>query len=147
MNKKHDKIWENCLAIIRDNVSLQAYKTWFEPIKAQKFEKNVLTIQVPSQFFYEWLEEHYIGLLKKIIKRELGDEGRLEYSIVMENTYRSANPYTVKIPTSNTRAVKNEPVSMPIDLGGKSIKNPFIIPGCAKSMSILTSTPTTLSRI
>lgn len=132
MNKKHDKIWENCLAIIRDNVSLQAYKTWFEPIKAQKFEKNVLTIQVPSQFFYEWLEEHYIGLLKKIIKRELGDEGRLEYSIVMENTYRSANPYTVKIPTSNTRAVKNEPVSMPIDLGGKSIKNPFIIPGLRK---------------
>jgi chromosomal replication initiator protein len=132
MNKKHEKIWENCLTIIRDNVSLQAYKTWFEPIKAQKFDKNVLTIQVPSQFFYEWLEEHYIGLLKKIIKRELGDEGRLEYSIVMENTFRSANPYTVKIPTSNTRAVKNEPVSMPLDLGGKSIKNPVIIPGLRK---------------
>jgi len=132
MNKKHEKIWENCLAIIKDNVSLQAYKTWFEPIKAQKYEKDVLTIQVPSQFFYEWLEEHYIGLLKKIIKRELGDEGRLEYSIVMENQFRSAKPYTVKIPTSNSRAVKNEPVSMPLDLGGKSIKNPFVIPGLRK---------------
>ncbi len=132
MNKKHDKIWENCLAIIKDNVSLQAYKTWFEPIKAQKYEKDVLTIQVPSQFFYEWLEEHYIGLLKKIIKRELGEEGRLEYSIIMENQYRSAKPYTVKIPTSNTRAIKNDPVSMPLDLGGKSIKNPFIIPGLRK---------------
>lgn len=132
MNKKHEQIWENCLAIIRDNVNLQAYKTWFEPIKAQRLEKNVLTIQVPSQFFYEWLEEHYIGLLKKIIKRELGDEGRLEYSIIMENQQRSANPYTVKIPTSNTRAVKNDPVTMPLDLGGKSIKNPFIIPGLRK---------------
>lgn len=132
MNKKHEKIWENCLAIIKDNVSLQAYKTWFEPIKAQKFEKNVLTIQVPSQFFYEWLEEHYIGLLKKIIKRELGEDGRLEYSIIMENQFRSANPYTVKIPTSNSRAVKNEPVTMPLDLGGKSIKNPFVIPGLRK---------------
>lgn len=132
MNKKHEQIWENCLAIIRDNVNLQAYKTWFEPIKAQRLEKNVLTIQVPSQFFYEWLEEHYIGLLKKIIKRELGEEGRLEYSIIMENQQRSANPYTVKIPTSNTRAVKNEPVTMPLDLGGKSIKNPFIIPGLRK---------------
>ncbi len=132
MNKKHEKIWENCLAIIKDNVSLQAYKTWFEPIKSQKYDKDVLTIQVPSQFFYEWLEEHYIGLLKKIIKRELGDEGRLEYSIVMENQFRSAKPYTVKIPTSNSRAVKNEPVSMPLDLGGKSIKNPFVIPGLRK---------------
>ena len=47
---------------------------------------------MPSQFFYEWLEEHYIGLLKKIVKKELGTEGRLEYSIVMENGYQSANP-------------------------------------------------------
>jgi chromosomal replication initiator protein len=56
----------------------------------------VLTIQVPSQFFYEWLEEHYIGLLKKIIKKELGNDGRLEYSIIMENGFQSANPYTVR---------------------------------------------------
>jgi len=69
MSKKHEKVWENCLEIIKDNVSLQAFKTWFEPIRPLKFEKDVLTIQVPSQFFYEWLEEHYIGLLKKIIKR------------------------------------------------------------------------------
>jgi chromosomal replication initiator protein len=132
MSKKHDKVWENCLEIIKDNVSLQAFKTWFEPIRPLKFEKDVLTIQVPSQFFYEWLEEHYIGLLKKIIKKELGDSGRLEYSIIMENNYRSNGPYTVKIPTSNNRAVKNEPVSMPLDMGGKSIKNPFIIPGLRK---------------
>src|SRR5690606_39455814 len=129
MKKDHEKIWERCLEVIRDNVSQQSFKTWFEPIRALKLQDNVLTIQVPSQFFYEWLEEHYIGLLKKIIKRELGDEGRLEYSIVMENQFRSAKPYTVKIPTSNSRAVKNEPVSMPLDLGGKSIKNPFVIPG------------------
>lgn len=132
MSKKHDKVWENCLEIIKDNVSLQAFKTWFEPIRPLKFEKDVLTIQVPSQFFYEWLEEHYIGLLKKIIKKELGENGRLEYSIIMENNYRSNSPYTVKIPTSNNRAVKNEPVSMPLDMGGKSIKNPFIIPGLRK---------------
>jgi chromosomal replication initiator protein len=132
MSKKHEKVWENCLEIIKDNVSLQAFKTWFEPIRPLKFEKDVLTIQVPSQFFYEWLEEHYIGLLKKIIKKELGDSGRLEYSIIMENNYRSNGPYTVKIPTSNNRAVKNEPVSMPLDMGGKSIKNPFIIPGLRK---------------
>ena len=53
-------VWENCLKIIRDNINYQSFKTWFEPIKPIKLEKNVLTIQVPSQFFYEWLEEHYI---------------------------------------------------------------------------------------
>jgi chromosomal replication initiator protein len=66
----------------------KAFKTWFEPISPVKLENNVLTIQVPSQFFYEWLEEHYIVLLKKTIKKELGPDGRLEYSIIMDNSFQ-----------------------------------------------------------
>ncbi len=100
--------------------------------QALKLEDSVLTIQVPSQFFYEWLEEHYIGLLKKIIRKELGAEGRLEYSIIMENSFPSANPYTVRVPTSNAREVKNPAVSLPIDVANSPIKNPFIIPGLKK---------------
>ena len=61
----HERTWGKCLDIIKDNIPLQAFKTWFEPIIPVKLTKNVLTIQVPSHFFYEWLEENYIGLLKK----------------------------------------------------------------------------------
>jgi chromosomal replication initiator protein len=132
MKKDHEKIWERCLAVIQDNVSEQSFKTWFEPIRPLKLADAVLTIQVPSQFFYEWLEEHYIGLLKKTIKKELGTEGRLEYSIIMENGSKSAHPYAVKVPTSNAREVKNPPVSLPIDVANSPIKNPFIIPGLRK---------------
>jgi len=133
MSKDFNQVWENCLSVIKDNVSLQSYKTWFEPITPIKLSNNVLTIQVPSQFFYEWLEEHYISLLKKTIKKELGNEGKLEYSIIMENNLHSPKPYTVKIPTTNRQALKNEPVSVPIDVNGeKGIKNPFIIPGLKK---------------
>jgi chromosomal replication initiator protein len=131
--QKHEQVWENCLKIIKDNVSLQAYKTWFEPIKPKKLKASVLTIQVPSQFFYEWLEEHYVSLLKKTIRKELGEEGRLEYSIIMESSASSSKPYTVKIPTTNRMALKNPPVTLPVDLNkDKPIKNPFIIPGLKK---------------
>ena len=132
MEKPHEKLWNNCLEVIKDNVSPQSFRTWFEPIKPLKIKENILTMQVPSQFFYEWLEEHYITLLKKTIKKELGSEGKLEYSIVMENSFNSTKPYTVKIPTNNRNAVKNDPVSMPIDISNKTIKNPFIIPGLKK---------------
>ena len=132
MKKDHEKIWDRCLEVIKDNVSQQSFKTWFEPIRSVKMADNVLTIQVPSQFFYEWLEEHYIGLLKKIIRKEIGTEGRLEYSIIMENNYKSSNPYTVRVPTSNAREVKNPAVSLPIDVANSPIKNPFIIPGLRK---------------
>jgi len=133
MSKDFNQVWDNCLSVIKDNVSLQSYKTWFEPITPLKLSNNVLTIQVPSQFFYEWLEEHYISLLRKTIKKELGSEGKLEYSIVMENSVHNPKPYTVKIPTTNRQALKNEPVAVPIDVNGeKGIKNPFIIPGLKK---------------
>ena len=74
MEKNVVEIWGNCLKIIKDNINYQSFKTWFLPIKPLQLKDNVLTIQVPSQFFYEWMEEHYIGLLKKTIKKELGNE-------------------------------------------------------------------------
>ncbi|MBK7945485.1 MAG: chromosomal replication initiator protein DnaA [Flavobacteriales bacterium] len=132
MKKDPEKTWERCLAVIRDNVNPQSFKTWFEPIKALKLSENVLTIQVPSQFFYEWLEEHYITLLKKIIRKELGADGRLEYSIITENGFQSAQPYSVKMPTSNARETRNPSVALPIDVANSPIKNPFVIPGLRK---------------
>lgn len=132
MNTSHESAWETCLKVIKDNISLQAFKTWFEPIVPVKLEGHVLTIQVPSHFFYEWLEQHYITLLRKVIKKELGQEGTLEYSIVMENNTQSRAPYTVKLPTNNSSNLKNAPVNMPINVDEKQIRNPFVIPGLKK---------------
>ena len=127
----HLSVWDSCLSIIRDNVNAQSYKTWFAPIKPVKLEKKVLTIQVPSNFFYEWLEEHYIDLIRKVIHKELGKEGRLEYSIIMDQGAKNNKKKAVQIPTSNQKSVKNPEMSMPLDVGG-GIKNPFVIPGLRK---------------
>ncbi len=132
MSTNHAGVWSTCLQVIKDNIPLQAYKTWFEPIVPVKLENHILTIQVPSHFFYEWLEEHYITLLKKVIKKELGQEGRLEYSIVMENSAKNSTPYTVKLPTSDRKVTKNAPVNMPLTGNENQIRNPFIIPGLKK---------------
>ena len=132
MSRNHEGVWDACLRVIKDNVSLQAYNTWFEPIVPVKLDADVLTIQVPSHFFYEWLEENYIVLLKKVIKKELGNEGRLEYSIIMENNTTNSTPYTVKLPALNKKALRNAPVSMPLNVNESQIRNPFIIPGLKK---------------
>lgn len=133
MAQQHEQVWNNCLLVIKDNLGHQSYKTWFEPIKPLSLVDNTLTIQVPSQFFYEWIEEHYINLLKKTIKKELGPGGSLEYSIVMENNGKKKKNTAVKMPTGNRSATKNRSVSMPYEVGGShGIKNPFIIPGLKK---------------
>ena len=130
MEKTCESVWKKCLQIIKDNVSAQSFKTWFEPIKPVKLEGKILTIEVPSQFFYEWLEEHYITLIKKVIRQQLGPEGRLEYSIVMEHAV-AEKPYTVRIPTKTSGDLKNSPVSVPVNVSS-TIRNPFIIPGLKK---------------
>jgi len=132
MEKNYETIWKKCLQIIKDNVSAQSFKTWFVPIRPVRLEDKVLTIEVPSQFFYEWLEEHYIALLRKTIRNQLGNDGRLEYSIVMEPAVEGkSKPYTVKLPTRNQAEVKNNPVPVPVAAAG-TIRNPFIIPGLKK---------------
>ena len=132
MSIEHEQKWDACLKVIKDNIPLQAFKTWFTPIAPVKLEKDVLTIQVPSHFFYEWLEEHYIGLLKKVIKKELGPNGRLEYSIIMEKNNTNSTPYTVNLPTASKGSLRNAPVTVPLDSNESQIKNPFIIPGLKK---------------
>ena len=139
MVNSYEKVWSGCLAVIKDNISPSSFNTWFSPIKPVRLRDNVLTLQVPSQFFYEWLEEHYIDLLKKTIKKELGPKGRLEYSIIMDSSHggNTGKPYTVHAPTLNKKALKNPPISVPIDLNkgantGRTLPNPFIIPGLKK---------------
>lgn len=131
MEKTCTNVWENCLQIIKDNIPTQSFKTWFEPIIPLRLEESVLTIQVPSLFFYEWLEEHYVGLLRKTVKKHLGDKGRLEYNIVVEKS-SSQKPFTTNLPSSGNGAEgKNQSIPMPIALN-KDIKNPFVIPGLKK---------------
>jgi chromosomal replication initiator protein len=131
MNKTYKEIWNNCLQIIRDNIPVSSYKTWFEPIVPLKLEEQILTIQVPSPFFYEYLEEHFIDLLRKVLRRELGAEAKLEYSIVLDNNLTNKkvqNSYN--LPGKVTGNLENQAISLPSQQN--AIKNPFIIPGIKK---------------
>jgi len=133
MVRDFQEVWQSCLSIIKDNVSPISFKTWFEPIVPVKLEKSILTIQVPSPFFYEYLEEQYIDILRKTLRKELGTDAKLEYSVVMENNnFVNSKPYTVKFPTQNKTELKNKPVSIPVNNQEYQIKNPFVIPGIKK---------------
>ncbi|MCK5692958.1 MAG: chromosomal replication initiator protein DnaA, partial [Bacteroidales bacterium] len=129
----HERIWNNCLKVIKDNVPSISFRTWFEPIVPLKLDNDILTIQVPSPFFYEYLEEQYIDILRKVIKKEIGPEAKLEYNVIMQNnSYNNSKPYTVKFPAKSSKEIKNTPVSVPLDGSENTIKNPFVIPGLKK---------------
>lgn len=131
MTKTADQVWKNCLAIIKDIVEWQHFKTWFEPIKPVELKDKILTIQVPSQFFYEYLEEHYVTLLAKTLKRELGKDANLEYRIMMDSGNKGNNPITMDVPGHGYKTYTNNEMDFPLVINNP-VKNPFVIPGLKK---------------
>lgn len=132
MEKAFEKVWSNCLEIIKDIVEWQHFKTWFEPIKPVALKEKVLTIQVPSQFFYEYLEEHYVSLLAKTLKRELGKEARLEYRIMVDSGNSKNKPLTMDVPGHGYRPYPNNEMDFPLAIHNHKVTNPFVIPGLKK---------------
>jgi chromosomal replication initiator protein len=118
MNNDFASSWNVCLEYIKANINPQSFKTWFEPIKPVKIEDNVLTILVPNKFFYEWLEENYIDVLKNGLRIALGESGRLEYQFMIEN-HRSVGKLSKDQRDDNLNN----------GFSSDQIKNPFVIPG------------------
>lgn len=121
-DQKHNLVWNNCLQIIQDIIPPSSFKTWFDPIKAVKFYNSVLTIEVPSHFFREYLEEHFIDLIGKTLRRVIGQEAKLEYNVRVVS-----NEETVTLPQQNSQELTNRSVPFPNQNG--SFANPFVIPG------------------
>ncbi|MGN0058186.1 MAG: chromosomal replication initiator protein DnaA [Phocaeicola plebeius] len=116
-NNQAIALWERCLAFIKDNVSVTAFKTWFVPIVPLKYETKALTIGVPSPFFYEYLEEKYVGVLRAAIYKEIGEGTELMYSILTDKT----NHISVNMEgTRRSDAVAPKPV-----VNGNKTPNPL----------------------
>ncbi len=84
-NESAGSIWKECLSFIRERVNSQSFKTWFEPIEPVGLFDNRLVIKVPSQFFSEWLEEHYYSLINEVLTKVLHRESSIEFDIAIED--------------------------------------------------------------
>ena len=76
--------WDECLNIIRDNIQASSYTTWFSNTKPASYTNNVLTIFVPSQFVYEYIEEHFVDILSAAIYRIFGSNTQLNYRVLTD---------------------------------------------------------------
>ena len=76
-------LWAQCQQILRDNLSQSAYQTWFAPVDALQYENHVLVLQVKSQFIVEYIEDNYIDLLSRVLRKVFGPQIQLEYRITV----------------------------------------------------------------
>ena len=86
------ELWNRCLKVIKDNISEAAYSTWFEPIVPLKYENGEFVLQVPSMFFYEYIEEKFAELLRVTLYREVGEGTKLLYRIMVDKAATTTIP-------------------------------------------------------
>ena len=122
MKEAAEKVWSRCLEFIKDNITEQQFNTWFVPIIPVELEGNALKIKVPSRFFYEWLEENFISLLKSAMTFTLGVNSRLVYIV--------DNPLTKEqLPSTNRPELAKQTLTLATETKDPGLKNPFVIPG------------------
>ena len=94
--------WKACLLKIKENVSMMTYNTWFLPIKPVELKNSTLKVQIPSQFFWEWIDEHFNVLITRSITEILGKEAKLTYVIAEDVSISESNEAPVeKTPAQN----------------------------------------------
>ena len=107
-------LWDNCLSLIKENVTEQQFRTWFAPIVFENYDEDsrTLLVQVPSMYVYEYLEQYYVALLGKVLCRCFGTNVQLNYRVVADKKHH------VTVDVEGSEAVNIEPV--PATQGNKS---------------------------
>lgn len=107
--EKHIEVWRKCLSIIKDNIDESPYNTWFVPIKPISLADQRLDLGVPSEFFKEYIEEHYLGLMTRVLEREIGPQVQLYYHVTtLQDT-------TVTYPQKTYRDLSNPTIPAPVN--------------------------------
>lgn len=114
MIDNHQVLWDSCLQFIKKNVTEQQFTAWFQPIVFESYsvEKKTLLVQVPSPYVYEYLEQHYVGLLNAGLKHYFGTNVILTYRIVTDKTHNlsqdveAEQPVAIDAPRPVTRGNK-----------------------------------------
>lgn len=124
-NDRHISIWSHFLRIVEQIVEPQKFATWFKPVRPVSIVDSTLTVEVPSDFFREYLEATYLDVIKKTLKRVIGADAKLIYLVKIVKSQPA-----MAVPAAAGTAPVNREISVNIQPSGNP--SPFVYPGLTK---------------
>ena len=126
MNNNHQALWDDCLRLIRANVTEQQFKTWFAPIVFESYSEteHTLLLQLPSMYVFEYLEQHYVGLLSKVLARVFGTNVKLNYRIVEVKAHEGQSRDVTTDVESDGPSIETVPVRQNINKSPSTLDVP-----------------------
>ncbi len=77
--------WTECLSLIKQQITNQAFETWFSDVEILELNDEEIKLQVPNQYHYEWLEQKYRHLINDVLI-QVGQNPRVvNYNVTVSN--------------------------------------------------------------
>ena len=127
--EKYTRVWSDCLRIIKQLVEPQQFATWFSPVRPVSLVESSLTLEVPSDYFREYLESAYLDILKMTVRRVIGPNAKLFYTLRPVRTGEA-----MKFPAQPGTAPSNKPITINVPQGGSP--SPFVYVGTKPRVQI-----------
>ncbi|MDD6364804.1 MAG: chromosomal replication initiator protein DnaA [Bacteroidales bacterium] len=123
---RHIEVWNKCLNVIENIVEPDQFATWFKPLKALSLVENKLTLEVPTEFFREYLETYFLDVLTKVLKREIGSGVQLFYRVRPVQHCAA-----MEFPAADGYEPTNKTISVPT-YSPSANPGPFVYPGVTR---------------
>ena len=123
-NEYKDK-WERCREFIKNNLEEQHYKTWFEPLSFYSYnsQTNELKVNAPSNFYSEFITEHFAKLTYRALFREFDNKVRLFFRTLTdsENKIRQTDEVPNNTTSTGERAPRHKANEAPTTLQSHAV--------------------------
>ena len=74
-------LWDKILEHTKQEIGEQAFENWFSQARIGSITDDSLTIQVPSNFFKDWIYDHYRDILNIAILKTIGKVVPIKFEV------------------------------------------------------------------
>ena len=113
-------LWDRCLENLKKDLNRQSFETWFKPTKASLQENNTLNVQVPNEFFRDWIRDHYQSQIQKALQTLHPEQLEIHFEVLPPVIHQNPTenlPLLIPPEVTITKEILEKPrLTMPIPL-------------------------------
>ena len=115
------ELWAQCLLNMERQVRPISFDTWFRPTRARRFDANDLVIQVPTSFFADYVESHYLKRIQTVVEEVTALAPKVTFIVAHENASATSTAASV---APSVAAPFSSPLPTPPPLSGSDLPPP-----------------------
>ncbi len=93
-----ESLWGEVSSRLQGALNDTTYRTWFADVEGEELSDDAFVLAVPNDFAREWIEGHFLGLIKAAIKDSTGHERRVHLRVIAGRGLPDPLPATVERP-------------------------------------------------